>query len=454
MKRVSSAHRATYWALFALFLPVGNAFAQTPAPAERSLWYYEIGGARALSPPANPNVVTTTIGGTAKLGLGYSCAKFDPVLGVTNSLNNIKTGIDQMTAAMVNAATSAIAALPALILQRANPGLYDLFQNALLRAQETVSLATKSCEQMEAEIAKGKNPFDEWVVLSKGTDWKVQMGTGGIDVVTAKQNVETAAGDNGVPWPVAGGAAGGVGQPPIRVIGDTVQAGWNVILGRPPTAGGTVPSGPTAPRLAQVWNSPEAARDWGVEVLGDIEVRTCPGCERSGRPGVGLLPEQDASTAAVRTDLDGLLTGTTPPTLANLDNVSAPGIAVTRELVDAVHELASEEQTVALDKLAGEIAIARTIEKALLLRRTLLAGRQVPEIAGSPANPDIERKVAELDREIDNLLFETRVRREVVSDTAARLLREVRRRKAQSLAVPITPFKDPKPVQDGGGVAP
>ena len=453
MRRESNVRRATYAALLTLFLPTGHVLAATPAPAEKSLWYYEIGGARALSAPANPSIVTTTIGGTAKLGLGYSCAKFDPVLGVTNTLNNIRTGVDQMTNAMVDAATSAIASLPALILQRANPGLYDLFQNALLRAEETVSLATKSCEQMEAEIAKGKNPFDEWVVLSKGTDWKVQMGTGGIDVVTAKQNVESAAGNNGLPWPVFGGSAGGAGQPPIRVIGDTVQAGWNVILGRPPTASGTVPSGPTAPRLAQVWSSPAAARDWGVDVLGDIEVRTCGGCQRSGRPGVGLLPKQDAATTAVRADLNALLTSATPPTLTNLDNASAPGIAMTRELVESMHELPPEEQTVALDKLAGEIAIARTIEKALLLRRTLLAGRQVPEIAASPANADLERKVAELDREIDNLLFETRVRREVVSDTAARLLREVHRRKAQSLATPITPYKDPKPLQDGG-VAP
>jgi len=142
-----------------LYRPKWHSVAATPALSEDSIWYYEIGGARALSAPANPSVVTTTIGGSAKLGLGYSCAKFDPLLGVTNTLSNIKTGINQMTNAMVTAATSAIASLPALILQRANPGLYDLFQNALLRAEETVSLATKSCEQMEAEIAKGKNRF-------------------------------------------------------------------------------------------------------------------------------------------------------------------------------------------------------------------------------------------------------------------------------------------------------
>jgi uncharacterized ParB-like nuclease family protein len=76
---------------------------------------------------------------------------------------------------MVAAANSAIASLPALILQRANPGLYDLFQNALLQAEETLKLATKSCEQMEAEIAAGKNPNADLLTLSKGNDWKVQM---------------------------------------------------------------------------------------------------------------------------------------------------------------------------------------------------------------------------------------------------------------------------------------
>ena len=34
-----------------------------------------------------------------------------------------------------------------------------MFQNALLQAQETMQLASKSREQMEAEIAQGKNPY-------------------------------------------------------------------------------------------------------------------------------------------------------------------------------------------------------------------------------------------------------------------------------------------------------
>lgn len=141
-----------------------------------------------------------------------------------------------------------------------------------------------------------------------------------------------------------------------------------------------------------------------------------------------------------------------PPTLLELDAVSTPGLAITREVVEAIRSLPASEKALATDKLAGEVALARTLEKALLLRRMLLAGQQVPEIAASPAREDIRRKVAAIDREIDTLLLETRVRREVVSHTAARLLREYRRRKGRSLTVPISTYSDPKPVHPGAGV--
>ena len=76
-------------------------------PTEDSFWYYEIGGAEPVSAPANPAVVSVTLGGSAQLGLGYSCAKFDPVAAVTHTLNDIAAGVDDMMNAMTAAATSA-----------------------------------------------------------------------------------------------------------------------------------------------------------------------------------------------------------------------------------------------------------------------------------------------------------------------------------------------------------
>ena len=423
-----------------------NGFA-AQAPTEDGLWYYEIGGAEPVSVPANPSVVSVTLGGSAQLGLGYSCGKFDPVAAVTNTLNDIGAGVDNMMNAMTAAATSAIAALPALILQRANPGLYDLFQNALLKAEETMQLATKSCEQMEAEIAQGKNPYADLITLSKGNDWKVQMGVGGNDAVTAKTTVESSNGNNGVPW--IGGQAGGSGQPVLEFTGDIVEAGYNINMNRPVTDPSPVPAA-SSTRLSEVWPSPADARDWTVEVVGENIVTTCDTCRKDSIPGTGLLPKLYQESAAVTIDIQNLVSGATPLTLTNLDKITAPGVAITRQVIEAIREMPASEQSLIMGRLVSEISTARTVEKALFARRLLLSGRQVPEVyATEVAREHADNSIVELDKEIENLLFETRVRKEVVSDTVATLLERAAARRQSSLTVPEVPTLDPNPLRDG-----
>ena len=417
------------------------------APTEDSLWYYEIGGAEPVSVPANPSVVSVTLGGSAQLGLGYSCGKFDPVAAVTNTLNNIGAGVDNMVNAMTAAATSAIAALPALILQRANPGLYDLFQNALLKAEETMQLATKSCEQMEAEIAQGKNPYADLITLSKGNDWKVQMGIGGNDAVTAKDSVESSNGDNGVPW--IGGQAGGSGQPVLEFTGDIVQAGYNINMNRAVTDTSPVPAA-SSTRLSEIWASPAEARAWTVDVVGENIVTTCDTCRKDSVPGTGLLPKLYQESAIVTTEIQNLVSGAIPPTLTNLDNITAPGVAITRQVIEAIREMPASEQGLMMGRLVSEISTARTVEKALYARRLLLTGRQVPEVyATEVARQHADASIAELDKEIENLLFETRVRKEVVSDTVTLLLRRSAAKRQSSLTVPEVPTLDPNPLRGG-----
>ncbi len=416
-------------------------------PTEDGLWYYEIGGAKPVSAPANPAVVPVTLGGSAQLGLGYSCGKFDPVVAVTNTLNDIKSGADNMMNAMTAAASSAIAALPALILQRANPGLYDLFQNALLKAEETMQLATKSCERMEAEIAQGKNPYADLITLSKGNDWKLQMGIGGNDAVTAKDSVEASNGDNGVPW--LGGQAGGIGQPVLRFTGDIVQAGYNISMNRPITSTAPVPAA-SATRLSEVWPTPAAARDWVVDVVGENIVTTCDTCRKDSIPGTGLLPKLYTESTAVTGELQNLVSGAMPPTLANLELVTAPGVAVTRQVIEAIREMPATEQGLIIGRLVSEISTARTVEKALYARRLLLSGRQVPEVyATEVARQHADTAIAEFDKEIERLLFETRVRREVVSDTITVLLQRAAARRQASLNVPQGGPIDPRPLDHG-----
>jgi len=156
-------------------------------------------------------------------------------MSVTKQINQLRDGIDAMSNQMGAGANAAIAGLPGYILQRANPGLYDLFQSTLLRAEETFSLATKTGEQMEAEIARGHDPLHEWVVLSKGHGWRRAIGTGGISghIVATKRYIEGEAVRPSVSgWAAAAGVA--AGQEPIHTVSDIVRAGYNVIARRPP----------------------------------------------------------------------------------------------------------------------------------------------------------------------------------------------------------------------------
>ena len=440
-------HNPIHCLLIALAVTIVPDSYAAQAPTEDGLWYYEIGGAEPVSVPANPAVVSTTLGGSAQLGLGYSCGKFDPVAAVTNTLNDIGSGVDNMMNAMTAAATSAIASLPALILQRANPGLYDLFQNALIKAEETMQLATKSCEQMEAEIAQGKNPYADLITLSKGNDWKVQMGIGGNDAVTAKDTVESSNGDNGVPW--IGGQAGGTGQPVLEFTGDIVEAGYNINMNRAVTDTSPVPAA-SATRLSEIWSTPGEARDWTVDVVGENIVTTCDTCRKDSIPGTGLLPKLYQESATVTTEIQNLVSGATPPTLANLDQITAPGVAITRQVIEAIREMPASEQSLIMGRLVSEISTARTVEKALYARRLLLSGRQVPEVyATEVAREHADNSIAELDKEIENLLFETRVRKEVVSDTVATLLERAAAKRQSSLTVPEVPTLDPNPLRGG-----
>lgn len=438
--------RISAWLLIGL-LGLNSAHAVTKGPTEDSLWYYEIGGAEPVSVPANPSVVSVTLGGSAQLGMGYSCGKFDPVAAVTNTLNNIGAGVDNMMNAMTAAASAAIASLPALILQRANPGLYDMFQNALLQAEETMQLATKSCEQMEAEIAQGKNPYADLITLSKGNDWKVQMGIGGNDAITAKDAVESSNGDSGIPW--VGGQAGGTGQPVLEFTGDIVKAGYNINMNRPITTVGPVPPA-SATRLTEIWTTPADAKDWVVDVVGENIVTTCDTCRKDSIPGTGLLPKLNQEATVVTVDIQSLVSGATPLTLANLDNVTAPGVAITRQVIEAIREMPASEQSLIVGRLVSEISTARTVEKALYARRLLLSGRQVPEVyATEVAREHADISITELDKEIENLLFESRVRKEVVSDTIATLLQRAAARRQSSLNTPRVPTIDPRPLGNG-----
>jgi len=442
-----------------------NANAAASIPRQDSMFYYEIGGARAINVAPNPTVTTLTVGGSLEIGLGYSCGKFDPTLGVANIMDDVSKGIDNMENALVAAAKAALASLPALILQRVNPGLYDLMQNALIRAKQTIALATKSCKEMETEISQGKNPYQEWITLSKGNDWKATMGTGGInssstDVYQAEQQVESSDGSNGVTWPTGiatakGPMAGGVGQPPINVAGDTALAGYNLTLGQPAGQLGAPVIVGTPPRVVQIWPTATAARAWLQSVVGDTVVRTSEGSSKDGITGYGLIPEVQADAQTLAANIQSLVNGTTPPTLTNLQNVSGPNTGITRQVIVSIQRLSPSEQGIVIGRLSQEIAEQIVFEKAIIMRQLLITGKKEPNIiAAGVATDKIDAAVNLLESSIKQMLFEKKAQNELVSDTVSQLLRYDAAKNTQSLGIRGTAPVDQNALMPHGGVTP
>lgn len=422
--------------------------ATIPPRDRNSLLYYRIGGAESSQRAPNPGTVSVKLGLSGLGRVNFSCGKFDAQITIQNLLNNLRGLGVQVT----NAVQAGVAALPMYVFQRALPGLYELYQTYIVKAEKEWQIALKSCEEMEAQIRQGQDPYEDYVKLAKAEAWKSQAGSTQ-DAVQAKQTVETVGGDGGIIW-IGGVTAAGRGQAPIRPVWDTTIAGYNIQLNRPVLAAPTMTvAAPQALRLTRAFPTAQSAADWAVSVLGDQNVASCSasGCPTPGAVnGVGLLPKLEDEVTLAASQLAPLANGSGVPSVAALEAAQAPGVAVSRELVEALRALSVADRAPVVARLAMEIAQARILDKALLVRSAMMvAASGVPEIERTPANPAVTAKIANLNRLIEDLLFDVRARREIVSHTAGAVIDAYRADRAVSTAVAPAGRADPHPLSGG-----
>lgn len=430
--------------LASLVMSMGPSAQINEVPHTDGMLYYRIGGGRHISIPPTLTVTTINLSAGANVS-ALNCGRFDLAASIEASLDNLSNGVDDAVNALEAAASAAIANLPGYILQKANPGLYDLFQNALLRAQESFSLATKSCERMQYEIANNVNPYAQWITLSQGDSWKRSIGIGETNIHEAEEDASDGQ-QEGLTW-VGGIQRGGVGQAPIRILADVASTGLNVLSNRAPEATGELPT--DAP-LTQHFSGPEALGEWISDVLGDVVISVCDGCERGSLPGKGLIPYIEQETDTVATALAAVVTGESSPTRSNLAEVSAPGVAITHQVIEAVRNQSATERSIIVQKLSHEVAQARIMEEAMVVRRLLITGKQDANVSAvKMAVHEVDGALVELEKEIANVIFEQRVRGELVTDTVVEvLLQDAAKRRGAISMPPVLPV-DPHKLEGG-----
>ncbi len=373
---------------------------------------YSIGGGRAVGMTRAPRMQSITA------GIGWSsnliCGNLNQGITLRNQLNGITDGFQTIMSDIIQGATAAVASLPALIIQRANPGLYNLLTNGILQARLDFDRSKMTCRAIGNRMADYAVDAFGWDDIAEGMAMK--DATASNDAVAAVAQAEASRGNNGVPW-VGGTNAGGAGQDAIHVVADVTRAGYNLLNARGVTDVTPIDAMACNNRLTcQAWPSPDAAAEWAIRVLGEQEQRTCEGCTRTQTTaGVGLTPliqdEYDAKLQA----LQALVTGNQPITVAALEGAGSNALPITRGVIEALRD--EPDQDLLAKRLASEIAVGSVLEKAMLLQGTLLAGRKEPNVAANQlAQSAISKESEWLRQEIDILRAQLELRRELAGN--------------------------------------
>ena len=170
------------------------------------------------------------------VGVGWNsnliCGDMSITTTLQNQLNGITNGFQTIMSNVIQNATSAVASLPALIIQRADPGLYNLLTNGILQARLDFDRSKMTCRAIANRMADMAGGQAGWDQLAEGMALRDAVSS--TDAVSAIEQAESNKGNNGVPW-VGGGNAGGSGQSSIKVVGDVTRAGYNLLNGRSAT---------------------------------------------------------------------------------------------------------------------------------------------------------------------------------------------------------------------------
>ena len=375
---------------------------------------YSVGGGRAVSMSGAGNMQSIGV------GIGWNsnliCGNMSITTTLHNQLNGITNGFHSIMSTVIQNATAAVASLPALIIQRADPGLYNLLTNGVLQARLDFDRSKMTCRAIANRMADMAGGQAGWDQLAEGFALRDAVGSG--DAVSSVEQAESNHGNNGVPW-VGGSNAGGSGQSSVKVVGDVTRAGYNLLNGRSVGDATSIDPATCGNRLTcQTWSSPDAAATWATRVLGEREQRTCESCTKTQTtPGVGLTPviqdEYDTKLQA----LQDLVTGAKPTTVANLEAAGSNSLPITRSVIEALRD--EPDQDLLGKRLASESALSSVLEKALLLQRTLLTGKKEPNVAANElAAKAVDQENGTLEQEINNLKTELELRRSLAGNSA------------------------------------
>ncbi|MCO2967846.1 integrating conjugative element protein [Pseudomonas aeruginosa] len=394
---------------------------------------YSIGGGSAVS--------MGTAGQMDSIGVGFGwnndmmCGNMNLSTTLENQLNGATQGFQNIMGSVIQNATGAVMSLPALIIQRANPQLYNLITNGILQARIDYDRSKGTCRAIAEKMADIAGEQTGWGKIAEGQALGATLASGGKDAVSALEAVEKKGGNDGVTW-VGGDKAGGSGQKPIRIVNDVTRAGYNLLTSRSVNDSSSVPSATCNNGLVcNTWSPPQEAAAFATRVLGEQQQQTCEGCQKTvTAAGVGLTPLIQETYDKKLQSLQELLSKSKPLTAENLAAAGTDALPITRGVIEALRD--ERDQDVLARRLASDVSLMDVLSKALLLQRLMFAGAKEPNVAANGlATQAVDQQTSLLQQEISNLKTELELRRELASNSPMRVIERGQQRASGSSGV-------------------
>ncbi|VEG92551.1 membrane protein, Tfp pilus assembly, pilus retraction ATPase PilT [Legionella spiritensis] len=417
----------------------------------QSDYYYQLGGASNLFVPPINKDQTLKIGADIDGRMGFSCSGFNPVVSITNTMQDLNKSAINIPAGVISNLKGSIAGYPLYKLQQAMPALYNVLQNTASSAQNEFALKVKDCQQVKEALEQNQSPVESMLSVSDSQGWldaAKRARKENVDVTETSKSIAQKRDEYGLPWIGSDkGNAGGKFQRPIKVINDVVIAGYNILLERKPLDSTDKPFQKIP--MTQTWPSPNDAANWAVKVLGDINVSTSDNKQNhEAKAGIGLsallqsCANANTCSQNIAKALWNLVNGSGALTEENLHKVSASNLLITDEIILTMQRLPREEQLLTVSKLSEEIAVQNMLDKALMMRRILQAGLQVQEVQNlKPALNMVRFALKKLDDDIHSLAFENEVRKKMMTDTLTMIM-DIRHQ-AQGASIPGQDHEQP-----------
>lgn len=403
-------------------------FSKSDAILSDKVFYQIGGGAGYMAPPSRGKT------NAVELGVGWKsnlmCGNFDIKTTIKNDLNGLKDGFKDLLGNVIDSAKGAVASMPAMVLQRANPQLYDLITNGVYQGKLDFNRLKTSCEDMSQKLAD-YTLGGKWGQAADLESFK-DITSNQPDAKQAKKDLEDKQGKEGRAW-IGGQKKGGQNQEPINLVGDVVKAGYNLLNKRNVLDTGKISESSCDGNLCKTWDNPQTAADFLTKVIGEQSISTCKtdcGTKTSAKAGVGLSPEIEEEHVLTIGKLEKVLNMSTP-TSEFLAELSSNTVPVTRGLIEALRE--DPDVEVLSQRLSGEIATSKVMEKMMLSRRAILAGMREPNVANNAdAQVELERILNIIDREISQVKLEMDMQKAITSNTAATILQNKAEREAHA----------------------